>query len=410
MRPLPGKDTELDARDDDATPPPLVSVVTAVYNGERYLAECIEKVLAQTYPSWEYVIADNASTDRTFDIASSFAERDSRIRLHRFSTHVDVISSWNRALALVSPGGSYVKPVCADDWLFPQCLERMVALARRHPTVGIVSAYRLDGARVDLAGLPLETEMMPGREICRDSLLGGRDVFGSCTSLLYRGDLLRARGAEFFDEARLPPGSESAVQGRAAFVNFHADTGACYDLLRESDFGFVHQILTFSRPPDGESILARWGARIGTWLPGHLYILLNYGPVYLSRSDLSRRVETVRRAYQAMLLKKAIKGQLWLDGRARRYHRGALERLDVAFREAALSPGTGLRAFRALLRHGGAVQTMSVSPSVRYQASSRSGAVPTLSESAPARTRGPCGRDTKPDRVIARFTQGRGSR
>ncbi len=390
MRPLPESDREIDARRGDAASVPLVTVVTAVYNGERYLAECIEKVLAQTYPRWEYVIADNASTDGSAEIASSFADRDSRIRLHRFRTHVDVISSWNRAFALVSPGGSYVKPVCADDWLFPQCLERMVALARRHPRIGIVSAYRLDGARIDLDRLPRETEMISGREISRNSLLGGPDVFGSCTSLLYRADLVRTRGAQFFDEARLPPAADRAVPGQADFVNFHADTGACYDLLRESDFGFVHQILTFSRPADGHSILGNWGARIGTWLPGHLYVLLKYGPEYLSRSELSRRVATVRRRYQTMLLKKAIKGQLWLDDRARRYHRGALERLDVAFEEAGLSPGAGLRAFRVLLRHGGAAQTMSVSPSVRYHEASPSGALPTLSESAPARTRGPC--------------------
>jgi glycosyltransferase involved in cell wall biosynthesis len=408
MRPLPESDSEIGLDDGDAASLPLVTVVTAVHNGERYLAECIEKVVAQTYPNWEYVIADNASSDRTAEIATSFAERDNRITLHRFSTCVDVIASWNRALALVSPRGSYVKPVCADDWLFPHCLERMVALAWRHPRIGIVSAYRLDGARLDLDALPVETEVISGREICRYSLLGGRDVFGSCTSLLYRADLVRKRGAEFLDEARLPARS-NALQGQAAFVNFHADTGACYDLLRESDFGFVHQVLTFTRPPHGDSIMGSWGARVGTWLPGHLHILLKYGPLYLSRSQLSQRVRTVRRRYQTMLVKKAIKGQLWLDGRARRYHRGALERLHMAFHEAALSPGLGLRALRALLRHRGAVQTMSVSPSVKYHESSRSGTLPTLSESAPARTRGPCGRGTKPDRVIARSAQGRES-
>ena len=63
--------------------PPLVSVVTPVYNGETTLCECIESVLAQTYPNWNYVIVDNCSTDRTHDIAQEYAVKDARIRVHR---------------------------------------------------------------------------------------------------------------------------------------------------------------------------------------------------------------------------------------------------------------------------------------------------------------------------------------
>ena len=61
---------------------PLVSVVTPVYNGAAYLSECIESVLAQTYTNWEYIIVNNCSTDRTRDIASHYAQQDTRIRLH----------------------------------------------------------------------------------------------------------------------------------------------------------------------------------------------------------------------------------------------------------------------------------------------------------------------------------------
>ena len=52
---------------------PLVSVITPVYNGEEFLPECIESVLAQTYQNWDYTIVNNRSTDRTLEIAKSYA-------------------------------------------------------------------------------------------------------------------------------------------------------------------------------------------------------------------------------------------------------------------------------------------------------------------------------------------------
>ena len=68
-----------------------------------------------------------------------------------------------------------------------------------------------------------------GREVCRRFFLEDIYVFGSPHSLLYRSDLVRSHDP-FFNEANI----------------FHADTEACFDLLRSYDFGFVHQVLTYS--------------------------------------------------------------------------------------------------------------------------------------------------------------------
>ena len=60
---------------------PLISVVTPVYNTEKYLAECIASVLGQTYQNWEYVIVNNCSTDKSLEIAQRYVQEIPRIRV-----------------------------------------------------------------------------------------------------------------------------------------------------------------------------------------------------------------------------------------------------------------------------------------------------------------------------------------
>ena len=60
---------------------PFVSIVTPVYNAEKYLSQCIESVLNQTYQNWEYVIVNNCSSDKSLKIAEDFAGKESRIRI-----------------------------------------------------------------------------------------------------------------------------------------------------------------------------------------------------------------------------------------------------------------------------------------------------------------------------------------
>src|SRR5262245_52267426 len=103
----------------DGTLSPLVSVVTPVYNGERYLAECIESVLNQRYNNWEYIIVNNRSTDGTLGIANRYASTDARVRVHTNEAFVDAIGNHNIAVGLISPGSKYCKVLSADDWITP---------------------------------------------------------------------------------------------------------------------------------------------------------------------------------------------------------------------------------------------------------------------------------------------------
>ena len=250
---------------------PLVSVLTPVYNGESYLSECIESVLAQTYQNWEYCIVNNCSTDRTLEIAETYAKKDKRIRIHNNADFVGVGQNGNIAFRQIASSSMYCKVVHADDWLFPECLMKMVELAEAHQTVAIVGAYSLVGDRVSWDGLPPTSTVISGREISRWTLLGKPYVFGSPTALLLRSDLVRA-SESFYDES-----------------NSHRDSEACLRILRSWDFGFVHQVLTYTRIREADG--RTFSKRYNTYLPNNIDRLQKFGPAVLSQDELRGRLK-----------------------------------------------------------------------------------------------------------------------
>lgn len=117
----------------------MVSVVIPVLDGERHIQACMTSVLDQTYEHFEVVVADNASTDRTAEIARSFD--DPRVRFlpnptERLSLH----DNWTRGLS--GAKGEFVKIVCHDDLLIPECLSVQVGLLRRYPSAALACGRR----------------------------------------------------------------------------------------------------------------------------------------------------------------------------------------------------------------------------------------------------------------------------
>ncbi len=265
---------------------PLVSVVTPVYNGADYLTECIESVLNQTYENWEYVIVDNCSNDDSLEIACRYEAEDQRIRVVAADVFVGAIENQNRAVREISRESKYTKVLHADDWMFPECLERMVELGERNPSVAIVSAYRLEETKVTLDGLPHSIGVLSGHEAARSTLLGDPYpfLFGSPSSVLMRSDLLRGRDPVYNEDN---PWDE--------------DTELCLEILEHSDFGFVHQVLTFTRRPVGSPFSEH--TRLGFQLPGQIQLVAKYGPVYLTKQEYQRRLAVLFVWYGIFLLR-----------------------------------------------------------------------------------------------------------
>jgi len=268
---------------------PFVSVVTPFYNTADYLRECIESVLSQTYPHFEYLLVDNQSTDGSASIAAEYAAKDERIRVISNPAFVGQVANYNGALRHVTSRARYVKMVQADDCIFPECLERMVAVGESNPTAEIISSYYLTGSHICGSGVDWPAELVPGRTACRMHLLEGLFLFGTPTTLMYRADLV-AKRQPFYSESSL-----------------HEDTELCHEALVDADLGFVHQVLSFNRVGNGGILTA---IETFEWQLLDFYITLQKcGPLSLSRDEFANRIREVRAEYLTMLGESILLGR-----------------------------------------------------------------------------------------------------
>ena len=118
---------------------PLVSVLMTAYNREKYIAEAIESVLASTYINFELIIVDDGSTDKTVQIAESYAIIDRRIKVYVNEKNLGDYQNRNKAASYAK--GKYLKYVDSDDLIYPYGLETMVNAMEKFPeaALGITS-------------------------------------------------------------------------------------------------------------------------------------------------------------------------------------------------------------------------------------------------------------------------------
>jgi len=102
----------------------LISIVTPVYNSEKYLAANITSVLAQTYKNWEHILVDDCSTDNSEALIRSFQESDNRIKYFKLSKNGGAGVARNKAIELAK--GTYIAFLDSDDIWHPKKLEKQL--------------------------------------------------------------------------------------------------------------------------------------------------------------------------------------------------------------------------------------------------------------------------------------------
>lgn len=176
----------------------LISIIVPVYNGEKYIDRCVRSIQAQTYPDWELLLMDGASTDKSPKLCDGWQDKDRRIRA--FHSAKDRGVSEGRNMGLREAKGAYLMFVDVDDWLRPDCLQRLYEDIQQSGVdiagCSFISCTDKDGEApytADEADEP-DKRLIAGKDFLREGILK-QDT--RCWSKLYRRELIEGH---FFNE------------------------------------------------------------------------------------------------------------------------------------------------------------------------------------------------------------------
>lgn len=171
---------------------PQVSVLMAIYDGERYLRDAVQSVLDQTFVDFEFIVVNDGSTDGSGAILEEMSARDSRmVILNR--NHEGMARSWNAGIAVAR--GEYLARQDADDISLPERLGRQVDSLDRGPGVSLVGTFV---RCIDENGQPTGDLVLPvTHEEIRETMAADRYAVISNTFMMRRSAVLALGGYRF---------------------------------------------------------------------------------------------------------------------------------------------------------------------------------------------------------------------
>lgn len=117
---------------------PEISIIVPVYNMEKYLSQCVESIMAQTFTEWELLLVDDGSKDNSGTMCDEWAKRDERIKvIHKENSG----QADSRNMALQIAKGRYIGFADSDDWTEPTMYATMLSTAKQHDADIVICGY-----------------------------------------------------------------------------------------------------------------------------------------------------------------------------------------------------------------------------------------------------------------------------
>jgi glycosyltransferase involved in cell wall biosynthesis len=236
---------------------PRISILIPVYNSERYLAECLDSILAQDFGDFEILISDDGSKDNSLALIKAYAAKDARIRWWQNPRNLGLTQNHNACLK--EARGEFIKYLHQDDkFLHPSVLSRMAAVLEQNATVTLVatSSHIIDEHGRVLA----ERNHFPpggifdGKKVIVRCLEANKNLVGEPTVVMFR----RSQAIRGFDER----------------FRQILDMEFSFHLLEQGQFYFLPEPLIAYRVHQQQATKAN--QQSGTGAEDHLLMFLDY--------------------------------------------------------------------------------------------------------------------------------------
>ena len=166
-----------------------ILVFVPTYNSEKYLRQCLDSVLQQTFQDWQCVISDDASIDKSVEIAREYEKIDSRFKVLTHEQNVGAANNWNRAKE--NNNSFATKILCADDYLLKDALQEQLDILQRNQTAIVFSERYIvfpSGKKLH-PRLPKYASKISFNDAFKIYINLGRNIFGEPVTALFRTDL-----------------------------------------------------------------------------------------------------------------------------------------------------------------------------------------------------------------------------
>ncbi len=227
----------------------LVSIITASYNVEQYIAETIASVQSQTYQDWEMIITDDASTDNTCKIIEEIAKKDGRIKLLKLKQNSGPAVARNQSIKKAR--GRFIAFLDADDIWYPDKLALQVKLMlEQNISVSFTSYQHIDEAGKDLNYVINAIPNLSYAKLLKNNYIGNLTGMYNVSKLgkLYQPNLKKRQDWCFWLEA-LKRSNKPAVGIQQVLAKYRIRKGSVSRnkvQLLKYNFLVYHQYLKFS--------------------------------------------------------------------------------------------------------------------------------------------------------------------
>jgi glycosyltransferase involved in cell wall biosynthesis len=222
---------------------PTITVAIPSYNKEKFISRCIDSVLKQTMAADQIILIDNASSDRTYEIAKGYQEKISRLQN---ASNIGQVPNWNRCIEVCET--DWLLILHADDELLPNTLANYHEIIKKNPSIGLIHS----DCMIEQEGLP-ETRSYSSRNTHGFYTAGENALsceYGACSTVLVKKEAYNKLG--------------KFVESCSADVEMWARIAATYDIFSHPAAAAVYYSSPLSYGPQSlinrsvKEIVADW--------------------------------------------------------------------------------------------------------------------------------------------------------